>query len=229
MGWISLELARQGQFVDAYDISPGAIAVAKRMLAENPYTEGFGGVNYHLQDVTEVDLGIERYDAVTGNSAFHHINDLREFMDRVYVALKPGGIVVTVDDMPIGPLERGLDRVIRLILPTYDRSYARKFVDSLKRLTGLTKAPVEVFTPMERGKHDDVFEIAKIWHEKFEVIEEDSYGAFSLNTCMTLKGPDAFRYGVARVIIALDRVLCRAKVTKGFVRVMIGRKPLTAT
>jgi 2-polyprenyl-3-methyl-5-hydroxy-6-metoxy-1,4-benzoquinol methylase len=222
-GWLALELARRGQTVDAYDLSPSAIAVAQRMLAENPYKEGFGGVNYHLRDITEVDLGVERYDAVTGNSSFHHINDLRQFMDRVYAALKPGGIVVAIDDMPRGPLERGLDRFFRLLLPVYNRSYASKLANAFQRVAGLAQAPEEIHSPME-GKGPAVEEIARIWHGMFEVVKEEQFMAFSLAPCMSVRGPDAFRYAVARVIIGLDRLLCRLGVTKGFIRVLIGRK-----
>jgi 2-polyprenyl-3-methyl-5-hydroxy-6-metoxy-1,4-benzoquinol methylase len=45
-GWLALELGRMGQVVDAYDISPKAIALAKRMLEENPFKSGFGEINY---------------------------------------------------------------------------------------------------------------------------------------------------------------------------------------
>lgn len=108
-GWLALELARNGCHVDAYDISPKAIALARKMLAENPYKEGFGSVTYHLQDVSELDLGVDKYDAVSGWSAFHHMPDVPVFMDRVFHALKPGGIVATMDDMPRGRLEQGLE------------------------------------------------------------------------------------------------------------------------
>jgi len=96
MGWLALELGRCGQTVDAYDLSPEAIAVARRMLDENPYKDGFGKVTYHLEDVTKLDLGTETLDAVSGWSAFHHLPDLMSFMDRVHQALKPGGIVVMI-------------------------------------------------------------------------------------------------------------------------------------
>jgi SAM-dependent methyltransferase len=228
MGWLSLELARRGQIVDAYDISPGALGVARQMLEENPYKVGFGALTYHLQDVTEVDLGIAQYDAIIGSSAFHHINGLRAFMDRITASLKPGGIIVTVDDMPIGEKERVMGRLLRFILPTYDRTYWQKALDAFKRIAGITKAPSEIFTPMERGKHDAVFEIAEIWHERYEILEESFYGAFSLDPCMTVKGPHGFRYRVAKVIVALDRFCCSWHLTKGFIRVIVGRKPLVS-
>jgi 2-polyprenyl-3-methyl-5-hydroxy-6-metoxy-1,4-benzoquinol methylase len=226
MGWLSLEMARRGQSVDAYDISPGALAVGRQMLAENPFKEGFGALTYHLQDVTQVDLGVDRYDAIIGSSAFHHIDGLPAFMDRITTALKPGGIIVTVDDMPIGSKERALNRLLRMVLPTYDRTYRQKLVDAFRRIVGITSAPEEVFTPMEQGKHDAVFEIADIWHARYEVLEESFYGAFSTDPCMTVKGPDALRYGAARIVVALDRVCCSRRWTKGFLRVIVGRKPI---
>lgn len=226
-GWLSLELARRGQHVDAYDLSPEAIAVAKRMLAENPYKQGFGSVNYNLQDVTTVDLGVERYDAVTGSSAFHHIHDLPAFMERIWRALKPGGIVVTIDDMPRGKLELNIDRALRFLLPTFHHGYREKLKLAARRLSG-EAGPEEIFSPMEMGKHDAVYEISKIWYEKFDVIEDVHFNAFSLAPLMRLDAPMWVRYGIARSVVALDRLLCRAGICNGFVRVMIGRKPLAA-
>jgi 2-polyprenyl-3-methyl-5-hydroxy-6-metoxy-1,4-benzoquinol methylase len=225
-GWLSLELARNGQTVDAYDLSHEAIALARRMLAENPYQEGFGGINYHVGDVTKVDLGVEQYDAVTGSSAFHHIDDLRAFMETIYRALKPGGIIVTVDDMPRGALEIALDRFFRLILPTYNMSYWAKLKAIVKRAVGITRTAEEIFSPMEQGKHDSVYVIAEIWHRDFEIVEEAEFMAFSLSPCTLVKGPDAFRYQAARLIIAIDKLLCRLGLTRGFIRVIVGRKPL---
>jgi 2-polyprenyl-3-methyl-5-hydroxy-6-metoxy-1,4-benzoquinol methylase len=223
-GWLALELGRRGQTVDAYDISPGAIALAKRMLAENPYRDGFGQVNYHLQDVTQIDLGRETYDAVSGWSAFHHITNLSEFMDRVWQALKPGGIVATMDDMPRGWLETWLGRFFRLLLPSYNRTYVQKFAVLLKWLMGITKAPPEVFSPMEATKHTSVYEIESIWREKFELVENIQFNAFASEPVMTLSGSDRFRYPVARALVGLDRLLCRTRVCKGFFRIIIARK-----
>jgi len=47
---------RKGQMVDGYAISSEAISVVKRMLAENPFSEGFGQGTYHVKDVMNVDL-----------------------------------------------------------------------------------------------------------------------------------------------------------------------------
>ena len=223
-GWLALELGRRGQKVDAYDLSPKALAVARRMLAENPYQDGFGEVNYHLQDVTEVDLGENTYDAVSGWSAFHHLPDLPGFIERVWRALKPGGVIATMDDMPRGHVEKGLEYCAKFVLPIYTLTYPQKVSLAARRLLGLSAFPAEVFSPMEEGKHSSVFEIARIWHERFEVVAEFSQNAFAGTPARMLSGPDSFRYPAARALVALDALLCRLRIVRGYERIMIGRK-----
>ncbi len=223
-GWLALELGRRGQHVDAYDLSPKAIALAKRMLAENPYRDGFGEVNYYLQDATEVDLGEEKYDAVSGWSAFHHLPDVPAFMQRVRRALKPGGIVATMDDMPRGRLEKGFEYLFEFMLPVYNYSYAQKLSIVFQLLTGQKQLPAEVFTPMEEAKHASVYDIEKIWREQFEVFINIQQNAFVGTPAMLLNGPDSFRYAAARVLVGLDRLLCYLGIVNGFERIMIARK-----
>jgi ubiquinone/menaquinone biosynthesis C-methylase UbiE len=223
-GWLALELGRRGQIVDAYDLSPKALAMARRMLEENPYRDGFGQVNYHLQDVMEVDLGENTYDAVSGWSAFHHLPDLDEFMKRVWRALKPGGIVATMDDMPTGRMEKALEYGTKFVLPIYTLTYAQKLSLAVRRLLGVSAFPKEVFSPMEEAKHSSVFEIANIWHRDYEVTTEFRQNAFAGTPARMLAGPDSFRYATARALVAADAVLCRLGVVHGFERIMIGRK-----
>jgi 2-polyprenyl-3-methyl-5-hydroxy-6-metoxy-1,4-benzoquinol methylase len=223
-GWLALELGRLGQHVDAYDISPKAIAIAKRMLAENPYKDGFGKVDYHLQDVSVIDIGEEKYDAVSGWSAFHHLPDLPAFMEKVYRALKPGGIVATMDDMPRGRLEKSFEYIIEFILPIIQLSYPQKISTVFQLLTGKKQFPAEVFTPMEEAKHSSVDDIKRIFYERFDVIVNLHQNAFVGTPVMRLRGPDRFRYAAASALVALDRLLCYFGIVKGFERIMIARK-----
>lgn len=227
-GWLSLELGRRGQSVEAYDISPEAIALARRMLDENPFKDGFGHVTYHLKDTTEEDLGVATIDAVVGWSAFHHLPALPVFMDRVHRALKPGGIIATFDDLPRGRLEKWLERFFRLLLPTFDRTYSEKMLDMFQRLTGKTKAPPEIFTPMEEfaAKDSAVFTIADIFYDKFEVLWDINFHAFANTPVMAVIGPDWFRYTVARILVLGDRLLCKVGVCRGFYRIIVARKRL---
>ena len=223
-GWLALELARNGCHVEAYDISPKAIANAKRMLAENPYKEGFGSVNYHLQDVSEIDLGVEQWDAVSGWSAFHHMPDVPDFMERTYRALKSGGIVATMDDMPPGRLELGIGYFFEFILPNFVLTYRQKIVVVYKLLTGVMQLRAEVMSPMETLKHSGVEDIERILYEKFEVLVNVRFNAFVGTPIMRMTGPDSFRYFTARVLVRLDRLLCKIGLVKGFERIMVARK-----
>ncbi len=226
-GWLALELGRRGQIVDGYDLSPEAIALAKRMLDENPYKDGFGNVTYHLADVTNVDLGIETFNAVSGWSAFHHLHNLPAFMDRVHRSLKPGGIVATLDDLPSGRISRSLRWAYKFLLPVYERTYPQKLKLAIGYLTRRQHAPAEVFSPMElvAAKHTmAVCDIESIWREKFELVWSVQFDAFATGTCKSLIGPDWFRYTITRAIAGLDRLLCKVGICRGAYRILIARK-----
>ena len=223
-GWLALELGRRGQKVDAYDLSPRAIGLAKRMLEENPYREGFGEVNYHLGDVTAVDLGENTYDAVSGWAAFHHLPDLDGFMKRVVRALKPGGVVATYDDMPRGRVERSLEYVAKFALPLYTVSFPQKVATIVRRLTGRTPFRVEGGSPMEEEKGSTVYDIARLWHEHLDVFVEYRQDAFASTPLTAMSGPDWIRYPTAHALVALDAAMCRLGLVQGFDRFMIGRK-----
>ncbi len=223
-GWLALELGRRGQIVDAYDLSPKAIALAKKTLADNPFKDGFGEVNYHVRDVSEVDLGVEKYDAVSGWAAFHHLPDAPAFLERVKRALKPGGVVATYDDLHMGRLEKGIEYFLRFVLPQHHYSYAQKLSIAIDLLVGKRSLPQEIFSPMEEAKHCSVEDISRILHDQFEVVLKLQKNAFVGTPLMTVSGGDTFRYSVARTLVAVDRLLCCAGIVKGFDQVLVARK-----
>lgn len=223
-GWLALELARNGCHVDAYDLSPNALALARKMLEENPYKEGFGSITYHLQDVSVIDLGVEKYDAVSGWSAFHHMPDVPEFLDNVYKALKPGGFVATMDDMPRGRLEQFFEYFFEFILPTYNLTYFQKIKKVFNLFIGKDKFREEIFSPMEEAKHSSVDEISQILFDKFEVIVNVRKNAFMGTPAMRIIGPDWFRYSVVKFCLKIDHFLCKIKVVQGFERIMVAKK-----
>jgi hypothetical protein len=111
------------------------------------------------------------------------------------------------------------------MLPIYTLTYRQKLAIAMRRLTGRAEFPAEVFSPMEEGKHGLVVDIARIWHERYEVQAEFRQNAFCATPAAMLAGPDWFRYATARGLVGIDALLCRLGLVHGFVRVMIGRKP----
>lgn len=226
-GWLALEFGRRGMFVDAFDISEEAIRVAKQTLENNPYKNGFGKVSYFLQDITQVELGDGVYDAVYGWSALHHLPDLPVFMAHIYRALKPGGIIATMDDLPRGRVEKWLERMFLLLLPTYGgQTYLKKIGRCLRWITGKTviEAP-DFFTPMEAVAAKDiaVFEISDICYNKYEVLWDVNFNAFACGMAK-IAGPDWFRYSVERCIVGLDRIFCKIRLCRGWFRIIVARK-----
>lgn len=223
-GWLALELARNGCHVDAYDLSPKAISLAKKMLEENPFKDGFGSVTYHLQDVSVIDLGESTYDGISGWSAFHHMPNVPEFMDKVFRALKPGGYVATMDDMPQGRLEQFLEHFFEFCLPTYNFSFSQKIVLASKIIFGKSKLREGVFSPMEEAKHSSVDEISDILYRDYNVLVNIRKNAFMGTPAMRVIGPDWFRYFIVKLCLSIDRFLCKIKVVRGFERIMVARK-----
>ena len=93
---------------------------------------------------------------------------------------------------------------------------------ALRRLLKLDKTdPLAGVSPMEALSTE---EISPLLYSKFEVLEDVHFNAFVTQPLISLSGPDTLRYGVARVLIGLDRLLCQAGVCRGFYRIIIARK-----
>ena len=194
------------------------------MLKQNPYKNNFGSIKYNLKDITKVELGIEKYDAVTGWSSFHHIPNVKAFIQKVYKALKKDGLIATMDDMPQSRLERSISYFFEFILPTYNLSYiekVKKIINIMFKKENLRK---EIFSPMEKAKHTSVYEIHEIIKKKFHIIHYNEKNAFSGTPVMRISGPDIIRYFFARIVIFLDRLLCNLGLVNGFERIIIAKK-----
>lgn len=90
-GYVSLELARNGYHVTAFDISSACISQAERMLSQNPYREGFGSLKY---SVMELDHAFGNYDVVLFSGVLHHMTDLTRALDKAHTLLNPNGTIL---------------------------------------------------------------------------------------------------------------------------------------
>ncbi|MDA2932968.1 class I SAM-dependent methyltransferase [Acidobacteria bacterium AH-259-D05] len=231
-GWLALELGRLGQIVDAYDISNKAIVLAKRLLEENPYREGFGQVNYYIEDIARIQLGKEKYDAVSCWASWYYLADFEELLDRVWVTLKPGGIFAIEDDRSPRTFEQFMARAIRILLPTCDRTYLEKAMAIYRRIkdgTVTESVSIDRASPSAKTKDDLPEDTDEIFKGGFEVFMDVHFNAFSIETMRRLAGPDLFRYGVGHILAHLDRFLCRTNICKGRNRIIVACKKAAAT
>jgi 2-polyprenyl-3-methyl-5-hydroxy-6-metoxy-1,4-benzoquinol methylase len=87
-GYMSLELARNGYNVSAFDISSECIKTAKQVLASNPYKDNFGSLDYKVMALHEAE---GQYDVVLFSVSLHHMPDLEGAVNKAKALLKPGG------------------------------------------------------------------------------------------------------------------------------------------
>lgn len=87
-GYMSLELAREGNRVVAIDISEGCIETARKVLADNPFTEGFGSLEYRNCPLSEVQ---GEFDVVLFSVSLHHFLDVEEAVLKAKSLLRVGG------------------------------------------------------------------------------------------------------------------------------------------
>jgi ubiquinone/menaquinone biosynthesis C-methylase UbiE len=76
---------------DAYDISDGALELARRLAAEHDLA---ARITYQVADLNAMTLPANHYDAVFASQSVHHIESLEHYLDQVVRALKPGQLFV---------------------------------------------------------------------------------------------------------------------------------------
>jgi len=83
--------------VDAFDVSPASIRIARERAAR----EGLDHVNFNAADCETMEYERDRYDVVFFNGSMHHISDPAALLDRVLPALHKDGLLF-LDDY-VGP------------------------------------------------------------------------------------------------------------------------------
>jgi SAM-dependent methyltransferase len=89
-GWTSWFMANRGHQVVGQDISSDMIELARR----NGERFAAGNTTFVLSDYEALDFH-EEFDAALFYDSLHHAEDEALAIDRVYRALKPGGVLVT--------------------------------------------------------------------------------------------------------------------------------------
>ncbi|HUY91144.1 MAG TPA: class I SAM-dependent methyltransferase [Pirellulales bacterium] len=88
-GSVTLNLSRNGAYVDAFDVSEEAVAICMRRAAYNNEEKA----KFLVSAMEDLDQPENYYDAVVGHMVLHHL-DISAAMEKVYRYLKPGGLGV---------------------------------------------------------------------------------------------------------------------------------------
>lgn len=219
VGWLSLELARNGMRVDGIDISRKRIAVAQSYLEVAPKGENFGSINFIVADLNKIVLEKSAYEAVVVWDALHHIPEIERLVKEVRKALKPGGNFLVLDS--IGPSRLGsfLSNFLYFLLPT-DRDYLEKLKlipKYFKKYFKVKTMEVERTNIEESSPFEGVtgIEMVEIIRKNFCIKEMRTLLAFSIPLAAPLKFREPFKYKLVSIMKALDDFFIRMKILRG--------------
>lgn len=160
-GFLSLEMARMGKNVFAFDLSEQRIRLAKRYYESLLKTEAIpGSINYFVGNATNIMLMGNQFDAVLCHGSLHHLAELEKVLNNIYRSLKPGGLFIIFEHRGLDARIEGwflkMDKYIRYIL---SRKQAWNHTERiLRRDKKLIKHPAleESRSPMEGVSSHDI-------------------------------------------------------------------------
>ena len=214
MGWLSLELARNGMDVDGIDISEKRIQVARRYIEVAPGKGNFGSINYIIADLNKIVFKDNIYESVVVWDALHHIPEIDRLMREVRKALKPGGNFVALDHIGSTRAGRIIHKILYLLLPT-DTSYPRKLKligERLKRKSCHEQPDSNDRSPFEDVTQKKMIEVIK---KNFTVKKMRTTLSFSANLVAVIRLKEPLKYKLITLIKFVDDLFIKAKILRG--------------
>lgn len=218
VGWLSLELARNGMHVDAVDISRRRIEVARNYLAKAPKKENFGSINYMVADLNRIVLESHAYDAVVVWDALHHILEIEKLIKEVKKALKPGGNFLVLDHIGRTRLGGLMSNLFLLLLPTND-SYSVKLKSIFKSIRKTLKKEVSTgrTNADDQSPFEDIttVEMIHLINKYFSIRKKRTLLSFSAFVVPRISARDSIKYKLVRVMRLLDDFLIKLGISRG--------------
>jgi SAM-dependent methyltransferase len=87
-GWFPILCQKYGLTCAGLEISPRLVDCAKAISRKHGLES-----NIQLGNIEDTDLGVEQYDVIVCSSVFEHVEYWRKGLERVYRALRPGGVL----------------------------------------------------------------------------------------------------------------------------------------
>lgn len=224
-GWFTLEMARKGAKIDAYDLSPIAINAAKKYYAKRKKREHFNGIiNYFISDLNYPIFKNQQYDKIVIRNVLHHLVNLDLLYKKLLVLLKTEGEILIDDALPVRKLEAFITGVLLFLLPT-DIPYSQKFrrvfskSDILKRTQDLIDSKDS--SPFEGASGEQSLEKIKLLFPNHKVVTYSAFiGVITPRFNLTL----LFKLPFLKILSLLDSFLIKANLLRGTVYYLVGYK-----
>jgi ubiquinone/menaquinone biosynthesis C-methylase UbiE len=230
-GWVSLLGAKNGASVSGYDISDVAIGNANEMKSKNleQINKSNGSLEYHNHSVHSIPF-LDQKESVNlyiGWSAFHHLDEMDIFFERMKFSLKNGGYIISIDDIGSNKSNRVITWMLKFLLPIKGLSYSTKISNLGRYFKKLVQPEVEWHTPMEEfvGKHENAAQkIEDILQSEFEIVHNYRYCAFIHYFVYDIAGPNWFRKAVFDILWPIDKFCVWSGICKGNLRFILAKK-----
>lgn len=225
-GWLTVAMARCGAQAHGLDIGAKAIEVA-RLYYQLVKDELIGTASYQVADLNNTNLPIETYDVVVIKGVLHHLPNLESLIDRVYQALKPGGLLWISDTNGDETFPTVLiASILTFLLPTRV-AYRDKLhglfqfrMHALERIKASMQA--SGLSPFEGiSREIDWFELIK---SRFIIEQRIDHPAFTGYVTTEIKLPDHLALPLLQIMYKLDHALVRSKVLHGTGLTIYARK-----
>lgn len=234
-GYVSLELARAGFHVTGIDVADEAIAVARETAAENPFTDGFGSLEYRVHSFLDY---AGEFDAVLFRGVVHHFTDPSAVLAHAASLLRTGGLLLCMEptheqwretDAAHAALIRGLLAHTR---NWHDAELAGRLktpADINRYITEVRQEYVEERDANEKGQspHDNdcdgeaILTAARAFFEELEMLPTN---AFIHRLLGGLRGDDKMVHSLANFITAYERAAIDAGHLQAQGFLFVGRK-----
>lgn len=223
-GWLSLELARRGVQVDAFDISDTRIEIAKKYLKKNPYKRKFGSVNYEVKDLNRISLEKDKYSSIVCWDSLHHIPKIAELAAELHQSLRPGGYLIIYDHIGLNQSNyrfidlwlmslRFLSRIKKLIISDDLRGSADN---------NSGQADHRAVSPFEDVTGNQIIAVVK---KHFRITSLETKLCFAARLANEfLEMPGSLTYHVIRLLKIIDHLLIKTHLLRGEYVFLIARK-----
>lgn len=215
---------------DAYDISFGAIDIAK----EEAFRHGLADrINYHQADLNTLKLTDDcQYDICFAVSSLHHINNLEHVISQVAGSLSPGGLFVVHDYTGPSRFQWSdkIESLINRILAIIPDAQKVNRLDG-KTIKGTVRRPsvedVIAVDPSEAIRSNEIVDILK---GRFEVLYEKNIGGtllqFMLADIIGNFRPDDINHNtMLELSILLEEILLEEKIIESWFSLLVLRCP----
>jgi len=224
-GWFSLEMARKGAHVEAHDISQKAIGIAKKYYDKCKKTEKFtGSISYHITDLNYPNFPKNNYDKIVIRNVLHHLINLDLLYKKLFSILKPKGLILIDDALPVRKFEALITGVLLFILPTdipYSQKINRVFKNGniIKRTQDLVDSKDS--SPFEGITGEESLNKIKLLFPKNKII---TYSAFVGAITPRLQLPLFIKSILLKILNFFDYFMINVNLMRGTVYYFFGQK-----